>query len=250
VQTAGCEVAYRTGGEGPPLVILHHEIGNPGWLPFYTDLGQSHTVIVPDLPGYGDSERPAWARNPRDLAAMMQLFLDQVAPGPVDLVGLGFGGWLAAEMAANNQRRLSHLILVNPYGLKPRQGEIVDQFLISHEGFVREGFADPTAFEAVYAAVPPVDQLEAWDIHREMTTRIAWTPYMFDPALEHLLASITLPVLVVRGAADRIVPADHAARYAAALPNARLMDLPAAGHFAEMERPAELAAAVREFVTR
>ena len=248
LEVAGLELAWDEAGGGPPLLVLHHEIGSPGWTQFHEEMTANRRVLVPDLPGYGRSHQPEWARSPRDLAILLHLFLDKAGLNEVDVVGLGFGGWIAAEMATMNQVRLRSLVLVNPYGLKPREGEILDQFLIGHEDFVRRGFADPGRFEAVFGAEPPIEMLEAWDIHREMTTRIAWKPYMYNPALPALLPEVRVSASIVAGEGDAIAPPDCAAHYAALLPNARLEILPRAGHFAELERPAELAATIRTFL--
>ena len=116
IQVAGSRVQYLKGGSGDPLLVLHHSIGNPGWLPFYEQLAETFTVYVPDLPGYGQSERPEWAREPRDLAILMLQMLDKAGHGSIPLVGLGFGGWIAAEMATMSQSRISALALVGAAG--------------------------------------------------------------------------------------------------------------------------------------
>jgi pimeloyl-ACP methyl ester carboxylesterase len=248
VQVAGCNVAYVSGGSGEPLVVVHHEIGNPGWLPVYENLAATRRVVVPDLPGYGKSERPAWARDARDLAILTHLLLDRLALAKVDLLGLGFGGWVAAEMATMDQARFGRIVLINPYGLRPRQGEYMDQFLISHEEFVRAGFHDPAAFERQFGELPAIEQLEQWDVHREMTTRLAWKPYMFSHALPALLGEVRRPTLVIAGESDRIAPLDVARQYCERLPLASLEVMPATGHFAEMERPDEVAAHLTRFL--
>ena len=69
VTLAGIEVELRRGGTGTPLLVLHGELGVPGWLDAYRDLAETFDVIVPSLPGYGGSERPDWIMGPRDIAA-------------------------------------------------------------------------------------------------------------------------------------------------------------------------------------
>ena len=66
-------------------------------------------------------------------------------------------------------------------GIKPRAGDILDQALLSYLDYVRAGFADPTMLEAVFGAEIPTDVLEHWDLNREMTFRIAWKPYLYNP---------------------------------------------------------------------
>ena len=87
-----------------------------------------------------------------------------------------------------------------------------------------------------------------WEINREMTTRVAWKPYLFDQALPHLLPSVDIPTLAVWGSEDRQVPIDCAKRYAEAIPNAKLEILQGAGHYAELEKPEELAKLASDFL--
>ena len=56
IEVAGLSVRYLQGGDGPTIVVLHHSTGSLGWLPFYDLLAENYTVLVPDLPGYGQSE--------------------------------------------------------------------------------------------------------------------------------------------------------------------------------------------------
>jgi pimeloyl-ACP methyl ester carboxylesterase len=110
------------------------------------------------------------------------------------------------------------------------------------------GFADPDRFEALYGDGTEEALQRAWDVNREMTTRIAWKPYMFNRALAGLMPALDLPTLVVWSAGDRIVPRSVAERYAELIPGARLVDLPDAGHQADLEAPDALAARVEQFL--
>src|SRR5881394_2281887 len=86
---------YLREGSGSPLVYLHDSVGNVGWLPLYEDLASSFDVVVPDLPGFGASQCPVWARNTRDIAILTAQLLAQIGLEDVTLVGIGFGGWIA-----------------------------------------------------------------------------------------------------------------------------------------------------------
>jgi pimeloyl-ACP methyl ester carboxylesterase len=240
-------VALRRGGDGPPLVVLHRDTGTAGWTRFHEELARDFTVCVPELPGYDRSDRPAWLRSVPQLAILTAQLLDVVAPGPVPVVGLGFGGWIAAEVLTLHPGRFAAAVLQGAPGVKPADGEIFDQFLVSSDDYVRRGFADRSAFAALYGEEPVEDQVFVWESNREMTTRIAWKPYMFDPALPHLLRGVGTRVLLVRGADDGIVPASCGEVYAESLANASVAELPG-GHQLDLERPAELAETVREFV--
>ena len=247
VRIAGSALHVARAGRGAPLLLLHHDIGTPERLPFYDALAERFTVLVPSHPGYDRSERPAWMRNVRDMAAVYQWFLAQQGIGPdLTIVGLGFGGWIAAEMATMAPRALRRLVLVGAMGIKPERGEIADQALLSYIAYVRQGFADQGAFDRTFGAEPPTELLEQWDLNREMTFRIAWKPYMYNPGLPHLLGGVTAPALVVWGRDDRIVPLECGEHYVKALPNARLHVIDGAGHFVEIEKPADVARLIVE----
>jgi pimeloyl-ACP methyl ester carboxylesterase len=250
IEIAGGKIQMLTAGAGRALLILHHDVGNPGWLPFYDDLARDFMVHVPSHPGFGKSDRPEWMRTVRDMALVYHWLLADLKLAPVTAVGLGFGGWIAAEIAMMCRHSLSHLVLVNPMGFLPKQGEILDQFLINTIDYVRSGFENQGKYIELYTAEPPLDQLEQWEINREMTSRIAYKPYMYDQTLPQLIRGVATPTLIVCGARDRIVPPVCGTQYCDAIPGARLETIADAGHFAEVEKPAELARMVRNFTVR
>jgi pimeloyl-ACP methyl ester carboxylesterase len=248
IQVGPAKVELLKGGSGDPLVVFHQDIGNPGWMPFHDELAKRFTVYAPSHPGFGKSDRPDWARNARDMAGLHQWLIKELGLVRPAVIGLGFGGWIAAEIAALAPRQFSGMVLVGAVGVQPREGEIMDQFLVSTIDYVRAGFADQSNFDKIYGVDPDVDQLEVWEINREMTTRVAWKPYLFDQALPHLLPSVDIPTLAVWGSEDRQVPIDCAKRYAEAIPNAKLEILQGAGHYAELEKPEELAKLASDFL--
>ena len=253
IPIAGVAVPVSRAGGGPPLLVLHHDIGTLDRLPFYDALTSRFTVLVPRHPGYDGSQRPDWMRNVRDLAAVYQWLLGQLSDiraATVSVVGLGFGGWVAAEMATLAPRALRKLVLVGAMGLKPERGEIADQALVSYIDYVRLGFANQRAFDSVFGADPTTAQLEKWDLNREMSFRIAWKPYMYSPTLPHLLGGVAAPALVVWGRDDRVVPLECGERYAKAMPRARLEIVEGAGHFVDLEKPDELAKLIVDFASQ
>jgi pimeloyl-ACP methyl ester carboxylesterase len=249
IPIAGVGLRLRRAGKGSPVLVLHHDIGAPDRLPFCDALAGRFTVLAPSHPGYDGTERPEWLRSPRDIAVVYQRLLAHLGHASLPLIGLGFGGWIAAEMATMAPRTVSRLVLVGAMGIRPERGEIADQALLSYIEYVRRGFADQGAFDRLFGTDPPTRQLEQWDMNREMTFRIAWKPYMYSPTLPHLLAGLATPALIVWGREDRIVPLECGERYAKSLARARLEVVEGAGHFVEMEKPRELGEAVTGFLT-
>ena len=111
VAVAGVDLHLRTAGRGAPLLILHHDIGSPERVPFHDALAERFTVLAPSHPGYDHSARPAWLRSVRDVAAIYQWLLAERGLTGVTLVGLGFGGWIAAEIGrASCRERVSSVV--------------------------------------------------------------------------------------------------------------------------------------------
>ena len=232
---AGSSVRLRTAGRGAPLLVLHHDIGTPEQLPFYEALAQRFTVLLPSHPGYDGSERPDWMRSVRDVAVTYQRPARRARARPTSRwSGLGFGGWIAAEMATMAPRGFRRLVLVGAMGIKPAAGRHPRPGASSsYIDYARAGFDDQAAFDRLSTATTrPTDQLEQWDICREMTFRIAWKPYMYSQTLPHLLGG-------VRDAGARGVGATTTGScrsrartsYARALPNAGSRCVEHAGHF-------------------
>ena len=247
VEVAAAKLHLARAGSGRPVLVLHHDIGSPDRLLFYDELASRFEVLVPHHPGYGKSERSEWLRNVRDVAVIYQWLLSNFGIERASLIGLGFGGWIAAEMATMAPRDFHRLVLVGAMGLKPPEGDIFDQAIVSYLDYARAGFHDQEAFTRIYGEVS-TDQLVEWDLCREMSFRIAWKPYMYNHSLPQLLGGVCAPALVVWGDGDKIVPRSAGEHYAALLPRARFEVVRSAGHCVEMEQPDALARLVRSFI--
>jgi pimeloyl-ACP methyl ester carboxylesterase len=249
VAVAGLDVDVLKRGSGPAMLVLHRDTGRSGWTDFHERMAEKFTVYAPSLPGYDDSTRPEWMRSVAEMATVTGLIVDALDCGPCPAVGLGFGAWVAAEAAVQSSQRFTALVLHSPMGLQPPKGEIVDQFLYSAKDYVRMGFTDGARFDALFGAADEEPLLRRWDLNREMTTRIAWKPYMFSRALPGLLPALRLPALVIHSTEDRIVPRSVSERYAELLAGAKLADLTGSGHQADLEASAELARQVTTFLS-
>src|SRR4051812_18183365 len=117
------ELFLLKSGSGHPMLVLHGIEGHEGWLEFHQALAERATVYAPSHPGYGPTECPEWISEIRHQAVFYQWFLQSAEIESVDLVGIGMGGWIAAEMAVMCTDRIRNLVLVDPAGIKPQQGE-------------------------------------------------------------------------------------------------------------------------------
>ena len=251
VEVARTQLYLLKGGTGRPLLILHGVEGHEGWLGFHEALAEQATVYAPAHPGFGQTERPTWMESIAHQAVFYHWFLQEAGLQGVDLVGVGMGGWIAAQMAVMCQAQLRHLVLVGAAGVRPTQGEVADIFIIPWREMVERSLYDaPHCAEAerIYTAAPLQEFGGAREAGRSMAMRMCYRPYMYDPALLPTLGKIRLPTLVVWGGQDHIIPIDCGHLYQQAIPGARLRVIDRCGHWAHFEQPQTLAEIIREFV--
>lgn len=251
VEAAGARVQLRKGGSGEPLLVLHSELGVPGWLEAHRALARHFTVYVPSLPGFGQSSRPEWITSIRDLAAWVAwLVRDLKLPQPMNVIGFSMGGWVAAEIATVNSSIFKKMVLVGAAGLKPEDGEIWDYFVHSGKEAFQQAFHDPKQspeYALYYGREWTPEENEQVEINREMAARLLWKPYMRSHTLRGLLPGIATPTLLVWGRQDRIVPLSACYLYQRSIKGSTVKVLDECGHMPEMGKPEEFVDTVLGF---
>jgi pimeloyl-ACP methyl ester carboxylesterase len=239
------------GGAGKPLLVLHDELGYPGWMTWNEALAQERTLLIPLQPGFGKTPRLEWIRSYRDLGGFYAMVLRQLKLDPIDVMGFSAGGFIAAEMAAADPHLFSKMVLVAPMGLKPTEGEITDIFPLTIRSHLRLTVADPTTpeFGKIYGGEMTPEQFEAFEDARAETARLGWEPYMHNPSLSYLLKGVQhLPTLLIWGNRDAIVPRGCITAYQQAIAGAQVVEIPNVGHRPEIENAAAFVQAVRTFL--
>lgn len=246
----GIETEVLRGGTGDPIVLLHGMRSLTPASRFADALTAHGAVLAPSLPGFGETKRPVDFETIYDLVHFVRAILDSRPSGNVTLVGLSFGGWLAAEVAAQGHPNLARLVLVDPVGIKispPNVPDILDVFNRSPAQVRKAAWHDPDRF------APDFDEMEDDQIVRhardwEALSLYGWNPYLYNPRLPAWLGRVAVPSLVAWGASDGIVSPDYGRAYAGLIPGARFETIAGAGHHPDVERPAELAALIASFM--
>jgi len=239
VEVDGCKTHLRRGGKGRPLLFLHGASGAPVILPFMEKLAARFDVLVPEHPGYGLSDEPEWLENIHDVAYFYLDFLNQLKLKDVTLVGSSMGGWIAMEMAVRDSSRIASLVLVAPAGIGAPGVEPADIFLMPPEEVVRNLFFDQKLAEARLAEPMTLEALDISLKNRHTTARLAWEPRLHDPFLPKWLHRIDVPVKLIWGAEDRILPSAFAKEFSRLMPKAEIHVIPGCGHLPQAEKPDE-----------
>ncbi len=269
--TDGIEIHYRAGGEGEPAFVLLHGFAGSlfTWDAVFDDFAARGQTLAYDRPPFGLSERLVagdWTEaNPYSPdAAVSQLFalLDEQGIERAILVGNSAGGTLALRAALAQPERVSGLILVSPAVLAgggapafvqpllrspqlQRIGPLIARVFLSRgDALESRAYYDATLVTEEQRARSRLGvQVDNWD-------RALWEFTAASQAsnLTETLAEITMPVLVVSGENDLVVPVSQSIALAEDLPNAELVVIPACGHLAQEECPAAFLEAVEAWL--
>lgn len=254
VDVHGIPTAYRRGGSGETVVYLHGGGNTRAWLPFHAELARHFDVIAPEHPGYGDTPRTPEMDNWEDWTLHYDAFLREIGAERVHLIGNSLGAWIAANLAITYPDRFTSVTLLTPIGLRIEGDPLIDAFRFTDaeaDAAMFNGRGSRYADQLVQEGEPE----DGIHVYQEETTSalLMWNP-RYDWKLDHRLARITVPTLVIGVDDDRLAGNAMAARYAQLLPNATLTrvsgsaDEPSS-HMVFMEQPADTVAAIAAHIS-
>ena len=267
----GINVHYKQFGSGEPVMILLHGFGASvfSWREVMAPLANSGTVIAFDRPAFGLTQRPMpgeWqGQNPYSPEAQVALVIGLMDVLEIDqaiLIGNSAGGTVALSTALAHPQRVTGLVLVDaavysgggaPAWILPlfrlpqyeRIGQLISHSLLQNgDRLIETAWHDPARISAdVLDGYRKPLKANNWD-------RSLWelTKASGESNLADRLAELTLPVLVVSGDDDRIVPTDQSVRLAEEISGARLVVFTACGHVPQEECPDQFLQAVKPFI--
>jgi pimeloyl-ACP methyl ester carboxylesterase len=273
VDVNGLQVHYKTAGQGEPTLLLLHGFAASvfSWRETMEPLSEIGTVIAFDRLAFGLTERPLpgeWpGENPYSPEAQADLtvaLLDTLGADTAVLVGHSAGGTIAVLTALHHPERVEALVLVAPAiyheGGTPGWARpllripqvrhlgplLVRSISALGEELMRSAWHDPGKITSeIMAGYKKTLQAANWD-------RALWEFTLASHPLDlpDQLDEITMPVLVITGDDDRIVPTDQSVHLADELPNAKLMLIPECGHLPQEETPDQFLQAVTDFVSQ
>jgi pimeloyl-ACP methyl ester carboxylesterase len=251
ITPAGVETHLYEGGSGEPLLFLHGMSTADIWLPFHNELAKHNTVYAPDHPGFGRSAMPDWFDQMDDMVLHYAALLDELKIEKVNLVGFSLGGWIAAEFAAFYPERVNKLTLISAAGLRVAGAPIVDLFACSAEKLAALCFKDLSNVMTLFGHLmaDPLKLVLRDYRERTMLARLAWNPG-YGPKLARRLARFDGPALIIWGEDDQLIPSAHAHAYQQLIKNARVEMLADCGHMPTVERAAETACLINDFLAQ
>jgi pimeloyl-ACP methyl ester carboxylesterase len=243
---------YAAGPENGPAVVLIHGLGGRAddWtnlIPYLSSAG--YRVYFPDLPGYGQSERPAgFSYSVTDQASIVVGFFDALGLKQVDLGGWSMGGWIVQRVAAEHPDRVRKLLLFDSAGLRDKPDWNTALFTPSNAAEIAELDAllmpnPPNVPGFIASDILRVSKENAWVIHRALDSMLTGRE-----TTDLLLPELKMPVLIVWGAEDHITPLSQGEAIHKLIPQSQLEVFSGCGHLAPSQCAAQIGPKVIEFV--
>ena len=231
-------------GKGPPVVYLHGG-GTYHGFEWARDWLDRFRLIVPHHPGFGESADDPNLSSIDDYVAHYARLFEMLDLGRLHLSGASMGGWLAAEIARTRPEQIDRLVLVSPAGLSAAAHPRLDFANVPPADLPTYLVTDP-GFIAPFWPAQPDARLAAL-LRREAGTtgRVMQTAEAAEKSLRLALPRLGLPILILWGERDRVLPAGLAGEWAALLPDVRVEIIPNGGHLLLDEFPAARRAAAR-----
>jgi abhydrolase domain-containing protein 6 len=248
----GHEVVYLDGGKGEPLVLLHGFGANKdNWTQIAPFLAPHFRLVIPDLPGFGDSTRDRAARYDADTQlARLKSFIDELELGPVHLGGNSMGGYLAALYAARYPASVKSQWLLAPAGVAGAEPSEYFRYLERGENpLLINNVSDfKRLMDLCFSKRPYVPNVflrclcERNMREREFNEKIFGEMFTEPPpALETELAGSDTKTQIVWGDNDRILHPSGASLLATVISGAQSSIMQQMGHCPMLERPRETA---------
>ena len=265
----GNRIAYRDEGEGEILLLVHGVAGNSAtWRDVIAELAQDFHVIAPDLLGHGQSDKPRSDYSLGGYAVWLRDFLDALGIPRATVIGQSLGGGIALQLAYQHRQRCERLVLISSSGLEPELSWPLRALSAPGAELVLPVVAPQPVLDAgnriralmASAGVRHSGGDELWDLlsslsdgatrHAFLRTLRSVVDYRDQTvtAMNRLDLAAQLPVQLIWGERDRVMPIAHGYAAHKALPGSRLTVLAGVGHFPHVESPGLVTGAIRDFV--
>ena len=253
----GMRMRVQSGGSGVPLLFVHgFPLDHSMWRSQAEGLSDSFQIVIPNLRGFGGTPPLPGVASMAVMADDLALLLDKLAIPKVVLVGLSMGGYIAWQFWLRHRSRLEGLVVCDTRAgadsAETAKGRRVMAERVRKEGC---GFLVETMVPRLFAASPMSRSPEVVDAIQRVIRQAdregvaaALLGMAERPDMTDQLSRVDLPSLVICGESDVISPPSEMRSIALAIPNARYVEIPDAGHLAPLEQPGAVNDAIRDFV--
>ncbi len=255
VQIDNHKIRYLESGNSTKTLVLIHGLGASAerWekiIPFFE---KDFHVVIPDLIGFGYSDKPPTDYTIDYFSKFLEKFLDSINVKNPILIGSSLGGQISAEYTAEHPTNVEKLILVSPSGIMNQSTPALDAYIMAAL-YPNEQNAK-NAFELMEGSGKSVNQEIIDGFVKRMKLPNAKLAFMSTilglknaKAISEKLHSITVPTMIVWGSDDPVIPIQHASEFVESIPNCKFFKMDGIGHTPYVQDPSSFASTVIEFL--
>lgn len=255
VRVDGNKIRYLESGNSKNAMLLVHGLGASAerWLGVIPAFAEHYRVIVPDLVGFGCSDKPPVDYTPAFFIDFLDSFFDAVGVDNSIVVGSSLGGQIAADFASAYSGSVRSLILVSPAGMMKHSTPALDAYILAAL-FPNEQSAK-AAFKMMEGSGKAVDRAIIKGFIKRMRMPNAKLAFMStllglknSETLDKKLENILAPTLLIWGSNDPVIPIKYADSFVSSIPDCSFYKMEGCGHTPYVQKPEEFSAAAIEFL--
>lgn len=255
VTVLGSRIRYLKTGSGKKNLLLIHGLGASAerWEPVLPNLGKYFTVYVPDLIGFGLSDKPNVDYTTEFFAKFVAEFLDEIGVKNTIVIGSSLGGQIAVEYVSANQNNVDKLVLVSPAGAMKQSTPALDAYIMA--ALYPDESTAKNAFSAMTGNNKEISQSTVDGFIHRMLLPNAKYAFMSTilglknaPEISAKLAILEIPTLVVWGELDPVIPIKYAEYFVQKIRDCRFYQMENCGHTPYVEDPKEFVKIVLDFL--
>ena len=256
IQVDGNKIRYLESGDSKNILVLVHGLGASAerWNNVIPHFAKYYHVIVPDLIGFGYSDKPIVDYTPDFFSTFLGKFFDTLKIKRPNVIGSSLGGQIAAEYASAHPDNIEKLILVSPSGVMKQSTPALDAYIMA--ALYPNEQSAKNAFEMMESSGNRVDDRIVRGFVERMQLPNAKLAFMStvlglknSEAVTPKLHTINSPTLIIWGSKDPVIPIQYAESFASSIKDCRFYRMDGCGHTPYVQDPETFSSIVLDFLS-
>lgn len=249
------KIRYLEDGSSDQNLILLHGLGGYAerWSNIIPILAKKFHLYVPDMIGYGQSDKPTADYTPEYFARYVFDFIESLGIKNTSMVGTSLGGQVVIECAATQNPTIKKIVLISPAGIMRKSTPVLDAYTMAALYPTKEAIKN--AYQMMVGEGKQVSEISIERFLNNMSRPNAKMVFLSTllglknaPDIFEKLERISIPTLLIWGRDDKLIPFEYSKQFVSAIKNCKFIPMDGCGHSPYVEDPEKLSELVMEFL--
>ncbi len=251
------KIRYLEDGQSDRNLILMHGLGGYAerWSNLMPFLNKKFHIFVPDLIGYGQSDKPSVDYTPELFVKFVFEFMETLDIKKTFMIGTSLGGQIVAECAATQESTIEKIILISPAGIMRKSTPTLDAYTMAALYPTKESVK--TAYQMMVGPGKQVSEISIERFVNNMSRPNAKMAFLSTllglknaPDIFDKLERIIVPTLLIWGKEDKLIPFEYSQEFISSINNCEFIPMEGCGHSPYVEEPEKLSELVIKFLSK